>query len=143
MIMGKLVRSVILIIFLGIAGISTSCYEESKEKPKSYGVIDIGSLIGDLRENAALAKKRYLNTNWVIKGQVLEIDSDGECIVLRSDEKYLDSKITCLIDSKNQNLLDSVLKIKTGQLIRVFGTFSVIDQNRGYVLSVDKIERIP
>ena len=135
------IRGVVLACFLVIVGISTSCATSvESQKPKNYGVIGLDVLVAELRDNAAAAKKKYLNTNWVVKGVVWKIDSDGEYLVLADHKKYGSGKITCLLDGGNKNQESFVLSLRTGQPIRVFGTFSAIDDDTGYVMIVDKFE---
>ena len=137
----KCLRGVMLACFLIIVGISTSCaISDESQKPKNYGVIDIDVLTAELEDNAAATKKKYLNTNWVVKGVVWKIDSDGGSIILADYKKYGNGKITCLINGRDKNQESVVLNLRTGQLIRVFGTFSTINDDIGYVLTVDKFE---
>ena len=120
---------------------SSSAAQEQKSKEKVYEDADINVLIKEAKENAAAANQNYKKKNIKITGVLKNIDSDVKYITLDgTDKNYSMIHITCRINSKNDTLKDSVLKLKKGQMVTVSGTVKEVGDIMGYELSLDKVE---
>ena len=74
-------------------------------------------------------------------GKLNNIDSDVKYITLDgTDTNYSMIHVSCKIDSKNDALKESVLKLKKGQMVTIYGTIRECGDIMGYDLQLDKVE---
>ena len=93
---------------------SSSSSGAAQAKQKVYADADINVLIKEAKENAASANQNYKKKDVkIIGGKILNIDSD---------------------------LKDSILKLKKGENVTVYGTITDVGDLMGYSLKLDKIE---
>lgn len=120
---------------------SSSSAPEQKSKEKVYEDADINVLIKEAKENAAAANQNYKKKNVKMTGKLQNIDSDVKYITLDgTDKNYSMIHVSCKIDSKNDALKESVLKLKKGQMVTIYGTIREVGDIMGYDLQLDKVE---
>ena len=120
---------------------SSSSASEQKSKEKVYEDADINVLIKEAKENAAAANQNYKKKNVKMTGKLSNIDSDVRYITLDgTDTNYSMIHVSCKIDSKNDALKESVLKLKKGQMVTIYGTIRECGDIMGYDLQLDKVE---
>lgn len=120
---------------------SSSSASEQKSKEKVYEDADINVLIKEAKENAAAANQNYKKKNVKMTGKLNNIDSDVKYITLDgTDTNYSMIHVSCKIDSKNDALKESVLKLKKGQMVTIYGTIRECGDIMGYDLQLDKVE---
>ena len=120
---------------------SSSLASEQKSKEKVYEDADINVLIKEAKENAAAANQNYKKKNVKMTGKLSNIDSDVKYITLDgTDTNYSMIHVSCKIDSKNDALKESVLKLKKGQMVTIYGTIRECGDIMGYDLQLDKVE---
>ena len=121
---------------------SSSSSSAPQAKEKVYNDANVNVLIKEAKENAAAANQNYSKKNVkIIGGKVSNIDSDVKYVSIDgTDANYSMIHIRCDIDSKNKDLKDSVLKLKKGQPVTVYGTITKVGDLIGYSLKLDKIE---
>ena len=120
---------------------SSSSAPEHKSKEKVYEDDDINVLIKEAKENAAAANQNYKKKNVKMTGKLQNIDSDVKYITLDgTDKNYSMIHVSCKIDSKNDALKESVLKLKKGQMVTIYGTIREVGDIMGYDLQLDKVE---
>lgn len=120
---------------------SSSSASEQKSKEKVYEDADINVLIKEAKENAAAANQNYKKKNVKMTGKLSNIDSDVKYITLDgTDTNYSMIHVSCKIDSKNDALKESVLKLKKGQMVTIYGTIRECGDIMGYDLQLDKVE---
>ena len=74
-------------------------------------------------------------------GKILNIDSDLKYITVEgTDPNYTMLHVRCDIKSDNKDLKDSILKLKKGENVTVYGTITDVGDLMGYSLKLDKIE---
>lgn len=126
------------------ASSSASSSSEQQVKQKVYNDADINILIKEAKENAAAANQNYKKKDVkIIGGKLQNIDSDVKYITINgTDANYSMLKVSCSIDGDNKELKDSVLKLKKGQMVTVYGTITEVGDIMGYRLKLDKVEPV-
>lgn len=121
---------------------SSSSSGAAQAKQKVYADADINVLIKEAKENAALANQNYKKKDVkIIGGKILNIDSDLKYITVEgTDPNYTMLHVRCDIKSDNKDLKDSILKLKKGENVTVYGTITDVGDLMGYSLKLDKIE---
>ncbi len=121
---------------------SSSSSGAAQAKQKVYADADINVLIKEAKENAASANQNYKKKDVkIIGGKILNIDSDLKYITVEgTDSNYTMLHVRCDIKSDNKDLKDSILKLKKGENVTVYGTITDVGDLMGYSLKLDKIE---
>lgn len=121
---------------------SSSSSGAAQAKQKVYADADINVLIKEAKENAASANQNYKKKDVkIIGGKILNIDSDLKYITVEgTDPNYTMLHVCCDIKSDNKDLKDSILKLKKGENVTVYGTITDVGDLMGYSLKLDKIE---
>lgn len=121
---------------------SSSSSGAAQAKQKVYADADINVLIKEAKENAASANQNYKKKDVkIIGGEILNIDSDLKYITVEgTDPNYTMLHVRCDIKSDNKDLKDSILKLKKGENVTVYGTITDVGDLMGYSLKLDKIE---
>lgn len=121
---------------------SSSSSGAAQAKQKVYADADINVLIKEAKENAASANQNYKKKDVkIIGGKILNIDSDLKYIAVEgTDPNYTMLHVRCDIKSDNKDLKDSILKLKKGENVTVYGTITDVGDLMGYSLKLDKIE---
>lgn len=121
---------------------SSSSFGAAQAKQKVYADADINVLIKEAKENAASANQNYKKKDVkIIGGKILNIDSDLKYITVEgTDPNYTMLHVRCDIKSDNKDLKDSILKLKKGENVTVYGTITDVGDLMGYSLKLDKIE---
>lgn len=121
---------------------SSSSSGAAQAKQKVYADADINVLIKEAKENAASANQNYKKKDVkIIGGKILNIDSDLKYITVEgTDPNYTMLHVRCDIKSDNKDLKDSILKLKKGENVTVYGTITDVGDLMGYSLNLDKIE---
>ena len=121
---------------------SSSSSGAAQAKQKVYADADINVLIKEAKENAASANQNYKKKDVkIIGGKILNIDSDLKYITVEgTDPNYTMLHVRCDINIDNKDLKDSILKLKKGENVTVYGTITDVGDLMGYSLKLDKIE---
>ena len=121
---------------------SSSSSGAAQAKQKVYADADINVLIKEAKENAASANQNYKKKDVkIIGGKILNIDSDLKYITVEgTDPNYTMLHVRCDIKSDNKDLKDSILKLKKGENVTVYGTITDVGDLIGYSHKLDKIE---
>ena len=121
---------------------SSSSSGAAQAKQKVYADADINVLIKEAKENAASANQNYKKKDVkIIGGKILNIDSDLKYITVEgTDPNYTMLHVRCDIKSDNKDLKDSILKLKKGENVTVYGTITDVGDLMGYSLKLDKSE---
>ncbi len=121
---------------------SSSSSGAAQAKQKVYADADINVLIKEAKENAASVNQNYKKKDVkIIGGKILNIDSDLKYITVEgTDPNYTMLHVRCDIKSDNKDLKDSILKLKKGENVTVYGTITDVGDLMGYSLKLDKIE---
>ena len=121
---------------------SSSSSGAAQAKQKVYADADINVLIKEAKENAASANQNYKKKDVeIIGGKILNIDADLKYITVEgTDPNYTMLHVRCDIKSDNKDLKDSILKLKKGENVTVYGMITDVGDLMGYSLKLDKIE---
>ena len=120
----------------------SSSTAQQQEKQKVYTDADINVLLSEAKDNAAAANKNYKGKDVkIVGGHVYNIDSDVKYIPIDGTAaQYTMIHIRCDVDSKNQELKDTILTLKKKQNVTVYGKIVEVGDIMGYTLKLDKIE---
>lgn len=121
---------------------SSSSSGAAQTKQKVYADADINVLIKEAKDNAASANQNYKKKDVKITGgRILNIDSDLKYITIEgTDPNYTMLHVRCDVKNDNKELKDSILKLKKGQSVTVYGTITDVGDLMGYYLKLDKVE---
>lgn len=104
-----------------------------------YTVYTVDEMMKLLSENALLAEKTYQDQYVEITGRLNVIDSDGHYISLVPvHDEWAILGVQCYIENDEQ--LDQVLEMKTGDTITLRGQITTIGEVMGYALDIDSID---
>ena len=93
-----------------------------------------------LENNAASASDTYKDKYFEVTGLLSNIDSDGSYIDLTSlNDEWDIVGVTCMIQNDEQ--LEVVKKMSTGQEVTVKGKITDVGEVLGYTLDIDEIEQ--
>ena len=106
--------------------------------PKQYAAVDANALMAELERNAAAASKRYKGQSVCVSGRVGVIDSNGDYILLQSDNEFAITGVMCYLNSRDKSQEDFLMSVSNGQYIRAYGTIDDVGEVIGYSLKVDK-----
>lgn len=113
----------------------------TEELPKAieYIAYDVKELINDLDNNALKAEKKYSDAYVELTGKLSTIDSDGKYISLTpTNDKFAIMGVQCYVQNDEQ--LDKVLEMKTGDVVVLKGQIKDIGEIMGYTLDIDTIQ---
>lgn len=124
----------------GTTASSSSGTQQAKQKV--YEDADVNALIKEAKDNAAAANQKYKKKDLkIIGGQLENIDSDVKYVTVNgTDPNYTMIQIRCDVKSDNKDLKDTILKLKKGQSVTVYGTITEVGDIMGYSMKLDKIE---
>lgn len=115
--------------------------QETRRKYEArFQQISISSLLNDIRSNAARAKKNYDGKKLKMEGLVLQIDSDGDFIVVSDGPFNILPAVYCYPKKNYGSLKDQMLKINKGEYIMVYGKVLDIGESLGCVLELEEIK---
>ena len=117
---------------------STSAKPATAPAPKQYAAVDANALMSELERNAAAASKRYKGQSVCVSGRVGVIDSNGDYILLQSDNEFAITGVMCYLNSRDKSQEDFLMSVSNGQYIRAYGTIDDVGEVIGYSLKVDK-----
>ncbi len=109
---------------------------DSSEK---YEVVEIQTMIDDLKENALKAEKNYKNKNVQVKGKIANFDSSGSYITIEAvnaGEWNFDT-IMCYI--KNDDQRDFLMEKSVGDVVTVKGKIVSVGEVLGYSINISEI----
>lgn len=116
--------------------------EREKSQNNSYTEINIATLMGDLKANAARANKKYNDKNFKIVGGVVEeIESEGDYVVINTpnfDVEMFWSKVQCF--PKTDLVREQIFNLNKNQRVTVYGKITHVGETLGYDLELMKIE---
>ena len=112
----------------------------NKESVKiEYLQCTVDDLVKMLEENALKAEKTYQDQYVEVKGKLSNIDSDGDYISLSClHDEWNFNSVQCYI--KNDNQLNQVMEMQTGDTVTVKGQITSIGEVLGYSLDIDEIQ---
>lgn len=112
----------------------------NKESVKiEYIQCTVDDLVKMLEENALKAEKTYQDQYVEVQGKLSNIDSDGEYISLSClYDEWNFNTIQCYIQNDEQ--LNNVMEMKTGDTITVKGQINSIGEIIGYSLNIEEIQ---
>lgn len=114
--------------------------EKATPAPREYVAIDANTMMNDLERNAAAAQMKYKGQLICVTGRVGVIDSNGEYILIQSDNEFAITGIICYINSKDKAQMNALMNMQTGQYVRAYGEIKDVGEVIGYSLQVDKFE---
>lgn len=108
--------------------------------PKQYAAVDANTMMNDLARNAAAAQKKYKGQLICVTGRIGVIDSNGDYILIQSDDPYAINGIICNLNDSDKAQTDFLMRVQTGQYVRAYGEINDVGEVMGYSLKVDKFE---
>lgn len=114
--------------------------EKPAPAPRQYVAIDANTMMNDLERNAAAAQMKYKGQLICVTGRVGVIDSNGEYILIQSDNEFAITGIMCYINRKDKAQMNALLKMQKGQYVRAYGEINDVGEVMGYSLKVEKFE---
>lgn len=108
--------------------------------PKQYAAVDANTMMTELERNAAAANQKYKGKAICVTGRVGVIDSEGNYILVQSDDEFSIIGIMCNLNKKDKAQTDFLLNIQKGQYVRVYGDITDVGEVVGYTLKVEKFE---
>jgi len=104
-----------------------------------YIIIDIDNLNSQLKSNAARASKNYKGVYVKFTGLLDTIDSDGDFIGIRGNDRYaILNRFHCRLTDKKQR--EILLNKDTGSRITIKGRITDVGEILGYTVKVDEIQ---
>lgn len=122
---------------------STTQVEQKTDtkQAKEYTSVDAGTMVADLKNNAAAAQKKYKGKDLKVTGKLSNIDSDSKYISIEDPKgSFSMIHIQCFLNSKDKSQEDFVMNLQKGQTVTVYGTISDVGEVLGYSMKVDKFE---
>lgn len=108
--------------------------------PKQYALVDANTMMADLERNAAAAQQRYKGQLLCVDGRVGVIDSNGDYILIQSDDEFAITGIMCYLNKSDKNQKNFLMSIQKGQRVRAYGEINDVGEVIGYSLTVDTFE---
>lgn len=108
--------------------------------PKQYATVSANEMMGDLERNAAAAQQKYKGKLICVIGRVGVIDSNGDYILVQSDNQFAINGVMCHLKSRDEAQKNFLLGIQVGQYIKAYGEINDVGEVLGYTLKVDKFE---
>lgn len=110
------------------------------EESISYEVVDLQTMMDDLKGNAMKAEKTYQDKYVEVTGKIANFDSDGKYISIKpvnADEWSL-STVMCYIkdDAQTQILMEKAI----GDMVTIKGKIKSIGEVLGYSLDIREIK---
>ena len=99
-----------------------------------YSNEKIEEMMTTLNQNALRASKQYLDKQIMIEGILSAIDSSGKYITVTDGGQFSIVGCTCFI--KNDEQIDKVAELNTGQKIYVLGTITQVGEALGYAMDI-------
>lgn len=104
-----------------------------------YIIIDIDDLNAQLKTNAARASNNYKNVDIKFTGWISSIDSDGDYISVRGQDRYAFlTSFHCRLKDKKQR--EVVINKNKGSKVTIKGKITDVGEVLGYRVKVDEIQ---
>lgn len=104
-----------------------------------YIIIDIDDLNAQLKRNAARASKNYKNVDIKFTGWIANIDSDGDYISVRGQDRYaILTNFHCRLKDKKQR--EVVINKNEGSKVTIKGKITDVGEVLGYRVKVEEIQ---
>lgn len=113
--------------------------KEEQERNK-YQAINISTLLGEIRSNAARAKRNYNGKYIKTQGIILTIESDGDNVMISDGEYNITPAVHCLPSRNNKSVREKIFNLNKGQYVTVYGKITDIGEVMGCYLELEKIE---
>lgn len=99
-------------------------------------------MLTEAESNGAAANKHYKGKKLkILGGHIQNIDSGLSYISIDGNAASFSLiHVNCKIDANNQELQDSVIELKKGENVVVYGTITEVGDIMGYTMELDKIE---
>lgn len=114
---------------------------ESQEESVSYTPVTVEELTEALEKNAAAASDQYKGQYVELTGRLTNIDSDGDYIALgvmdENDYEHMFTSVQCYI--KNDEQMDIVKTLETGNAVAVRGKIKSVGEVMGYSIDIDEL----
>lgn len=112
--------------------------EKETEVEITYTQCTVDEMVKLLEENALKAEKEYKDKYVELTGKLSVIDSDGSYISLSCvNDEWSFTTVQCFI--KNDEQLNKVMEMSTGDTITLKGKVTSIGEVLGYSLDIDSI----
>lgn len=108
--------------------------------PKQYALVDANTMMGDLERNAAAAQQKYKGQAVCVEGRVGVIDSNGDYILIQSDNEFAITGIICDVNKRDDQQKNFLMSIQKGQRVRAYGEITDVGEVLGYRLKTDVFE---
>ena len=105
--------------------------------PKQYAAVDANAMMSDLERNAAAAQQKYKGQAVCVVGRVGAIDSNGDYILIQSDNEFAITGIICNLNKNDDKQKNFLMSIQNGQRIRAYGDITDVGEVLGYAMKVD------
>lgn len=104
-----------------------------------YIIVDIDNLNAQLKSNAARASNNYKNVDVKFTGWISSIDSDGDYISVRGQDRYaILSSFHCRLKDKKHK--EVVINKNQGSKVTIKGKITDVGEVLGYRVKVDEIQ---
>lgn len=114
--------------------------QQQKPVSKQYAAVDANTMMNDLERNAAAAQQKYKGQLICVTGRIGVIDSNGDYILIQSDNTFAINGIMCYLNRKDKEQINILMQVQKGQYIRAYGEINDVGEVMGYSLKVDKFE---
>ena len=133
-----LVIIVVVGVWNGITGNNPGNASKQSEQIE-YTEVTVDELYAELENNALNAEEKYNDAYLSITGKLSSIDSDGSYISVSSlEDEWAFNSVQCFIQNEEQ--LDIVRGLSTGDTITVKGQIDDIGEVIGYKMNINIIE---
>lgn len=104
-----------------------------------YIIVDIDEMNSSLKANAARASKNYKGVDVKFTGWIANIDSDGDYISVRGQDRYaILNNFHCRLKDKKHK--DIVINKNQGSKVTIKGKITDVGEIMGYTVKVDDIQ---
>ena len=141
-----IVAIVVIAIIAGSSGSSESdvCTgeiqnESSQSTEIVYEIVDLQTMIDDLKANSLRAEENYKEKYVEITGKISNIDSDGKYISISPDnDEFNLTSVMCYI--KNDEQKQIIINKSTDDIVTIKGKIKSIGEVLGYSLDIKEIK---
>ena len=113
--------------------------ESSQSTEIVYEIVDLQTMIDDLKANSLRAEENYKEKYVEITGKISNIDSDGKYISISPDnDEFNLTSVMCYI--KNDEQKQVIINKSTDDIVTIKGKIKSIGEVLGYSLDIKEIK---
>lgn len=117
---------------------NTETSQNNVQENIEYTKYDVSTMVDDLENNAMNAKNKYDKQYVEVTGELTNIDSSGSYISL-SSTKHEFSFLTVQCFIKNEEQLNKISQMATGNIVTIRGKVKSVGEVLGYSLDITEI----